>query len=142
MDASKQPSATSTREDRSFGTLLSDLTQETTTLVQQEVSLARAEMSEKVSQVGNGLAILVIGGFVLFAGLIKLLDAAIYGIGTLLPPEQAPWLAAVIVGGIVAVIGLIMLLKGRSNLQARHLTPQRTVESLQRDKEFVKEHVR
>jgi hypothetical protein len=142
MEARKQPHAASSSEDRSLGTLLSDLTQETTTLVQQEVALARAEMAEKVSQVGNGLAILVIGGLILFAGLLKLLDAAIYGLGKLLPPEQVPWLAAVIVGGIVALIGLIMLLKGRSALKPKHLAPQRTAASLQRDKEFVKEHVR
>jgi drug/metabolite transporter (DMT)-like permease len=105
------------------------------------VALARAEMSEKVTQVGNGLASLIIGGFVLFAGLLKLLDAAIYGIGELMPPEQSPWLAALIVGVIVTVIGIVMFQKGRSNLKPRHLTPQRTVESLHRDKEFAKEQV-
>jgi hypothetical protein len=79
-------------DDRSLGTLFSDLTRESTTRVQHEVALARAEISEKVSQVGNGLASLIIGGFVLFAGLLKLLDAAIYGIGEWLPPDLGPWL--------------------------------------------------
>jgi hypothetical protein len=130
-----------TRDDRSLGTLFADLTRESTTLVQQEVALARAEISEKVSQAGNGLAALIIGGLVLFAGLLKLLDAAIYGIGELFPPDLGPWLAALIVGVIVAIIGLVMLQKGRRNLKPQHLAPQRTAESLHRDKELVKEKV-
>jgi hypothetical protein len=133
---------TRSHDDRSLGTLFSDLTRESTTLVQQEVALARAEMSEKVSQVGNGLASLIIGGFVLFAGILKLLDAAIYGIGELFPPDLGPWLAALIVGAIVAIIGIVMLQKGRSNIKPQHLAPQRTAESLRRDQEFVKEQVR
>jgi hypothetical protein len=132
----------SNKDDRSFGSLFSELTQETTTLVQQEVALAKVEVSEKISQVGSGLATLILGGFVLFAGLLKLLDAAVYGIEELLPPDQAPWLAALIVGIIVAIIGAVMLQKGRSTLRPGNLAPQRTAESLQRDKEFAKEHMR
>jgi xanthine/uracil permease len=128
-------------DDRSFGTLFSDLTRESTTLMQQEIALARAEMSEKVSQVGNGLASLIIGGFVLFAGILKLLDAAIYGIGEWLPPNLSPWLAALIVGVIVTIIGIVLFQKGRSNLKPQHLAPQRTAASLHRDAEFAKEHV-
>lgn len=130
------------RDDRSLGTLFSKLTQETTTLVQQEIALARAEISEKMSQISSALATLIIGGFILFAGLLKLLDAAIFGIAGLFETgDRGLWIAALIVGGIVAIIGAIMLQKGRSDLQPRHLAPQRTAESLQHDKEFIKERV-
>ena len=132
----------STSNDRSLGTLFADLMRETTTLVQQEVALARTEASEKVSQLGNGLAALVIGGRVLFAGLLKLLDAVTYGLGNLMQDDLALWLPALIVGGIVAIIGAIMLQKGRRNLQPGNLAPQRTAESLQRDAELVKGQVR
>jgi hypothetical protein len=142
MEAHEEVRMYSNKEDRSFGSLFAELTQETTTLVQQEVALAKAEMSEKISQVGSGLATLIIGGFVLFAGLLKLLDAVIFGIAELLPPDLTPWLAALIVGGIVAIIGAVMLQKGRSNLKSTNLAPQRTAESLRRDKEFAKEQVR
>jgi hypothetical protein len=141
METREEARMYSNKEDRSFGSLFAELTQETTTLVQQEVALAKAEMSEKISQVGSGLATLIIGGFILFAGLLKLLDAAIYGIAELLPSDLSPWLAALIVGVIVAIIGAVMLQKGRSNLQAGNLAPQRTAESLRRDKEFVKEQI-
>jgi hypothetical protein len=142
MDTRHESRAPFTNDDRSLGTLVADLTRESTTLVQQEVALARAEVSEKVSQVGTALASLIIGGLVLFAGLLKLLDAAIYGIGEMFPPDLGPWLAALIVGAIVAIIGMVMLQKGRRNLKPEHLAPQRTVDSLKRDTEFAKEQVR
>jgi hypothetical protein len=72
---------------------------------------------------------------------LKLLDAVIFGIAELLPPDLTPWLAALIVGTIVAIIGAVMLQKGRSNLKATNLAPQRTAASLRRDKEFAKEQV-
>jgi hypothetical protein len=142
METRHESRAPFTNDDRSLGTLVADLTRESTTLVQQEVALARAEVSEKVSQVGTALASLIIGGLVLFAGLLKLLDAAIYGIGEMFPPDLGPWLAALIVGAIVAIIGMVMLQKGRRNLKPEHLAPQRTVDSLKRDTEFAKEQVR
>jgi drug/metabolite transporter (DMT)-like permease len=129
------------QDDRSLGALISELAQDTTTLVQQEVALAKAEMSEKASQVGRGISTLAIGGVVLLAGLLALLDFAIYGLAELLPEDLSPWLGALIVGVIVAVIGFIMLQSGRKKIQSTTLTPNRTATSLQRDKEMVKEHV-
>jgi hypothetical protein len=142
METREEVRMYSGKGDRSFGSLLTELTQETTTLVQQEVALAKAEMSEKISQVGSGLATLIIGGFILFAGLLKLLDAAIFGIAELLPPDLTPWLAALIVGVVVAIIGAVMLQKGRSNLKSGNLAPRRTAASLRRDKEFAEEQIR
>jgi drug/metabolite transporter (DMT)-like permease len=140
--ASTQPSQVHTpQDDRSLGALISDLAQDTTTLVQQEVALAKAEMSEKASQVGRGISTLAIGGVVLLAGLLALLDFAIYGLAELLPEDLSPWLGALIVGVIVAVIGFIMLQSGRKKIQSTTLTPNRTATSLQQDKEMVKEHV-
>ena len=129
------------QEERSLGTLFTELSQETTTLVQQEVALAKAELSEKMTHLGRAVASLAIGGLVLFAGLLVLLDAAVYGLSKLLPPELQPWLAALIVGGIVAGIGFVLLQKGRSTLQVTPLAPQRTADSLRRDTNMVKEHI-
>jgi drug/metabolite transporter (DMT)-like permease len=122
--------------------LVSELSQETTTLLQQEIALAKTEMSEKVSQVSTALVSLALGGLVLFAGLLVLLDALVYGLSELLPPDLTPWLPALLVGIVVAMIGAVLLQKGRRNLQTSSLMPQRTATSLQRDTHMVKEQVR
>lgn len=131
-----------TKDDRSIGTLVSELSQETTTLLQQEIALAKTEMSEKVSQVSTALVSLALGGLVLFAGLLVLLDAIVFGLSEIMPPDLTPWLPALIVGIVVAIIGAVLLQKGRSNLQTSNLIPQRTATSLQRDRDMVKEQVR
>jgi len=41
------------RGDRSLGELFSELSQETNTLIRQEVNLAKTEMSQKASRVGK-----------------------------------------------------------------------------------------
>jgi hypothetical protein len=129
------------QDNRSLGTLISELAQDTTTLVQQEVALAKAEISEKTSQLGRGVSTLAIGGVVLLAGLLALIDFAIYGLAELLPPDLSPWLGALIVGAILSVIGYVMLQKGRQEIKTTTLTPERTATSLQRDKEMIKEQV-
>jgi hypothetical protein len=130
------------REGRSLIALFSDLWRETSTLVHEEAELAKAEMSEKVSQVGTGVAAIAIGGAIVFAGFIVLLLAAVNALELMLPPEHADWLAPLIIGLAVIVIGFIALAAGRHELKAGNLRPERTMQSLRRDGELVKEHVR
>ena len=128
-------------ENRSLIALFSDLFRETSTLVHQEAQLAKAEMSEKVSEVGKGVAAIAIGGAIIFAGFIVLLFAASNGLALMLPPEHADWLAPLIVGLAVMVLGFIALATGKHELSTSNLKPSRTMESLRRDTELVKEHV-
>src|SRR3954464_673697 len=80
-------------DNRSLIALFSDLFRETSTLVHQEAQLAKAEMSEKVSAVGKGVAAIAIGGAIIFAGFIVLLFAASNGLAMFLPEEHAMWLS-------------------------------------------------
>jgi len=128
-------------DNRGLIALFSDLFRETSKLVHQEAQLAKAEMSEKVSEVGKGIAAIAIGGAIIFAGFIVLLFAASNGLAMFLPEEHAMWLAPLIVGLAVIVLGFIALAMGKHELSASNLQPSRTVESLRRDTELVKEHV-
>jgi hypothetical protein len=128
-------------ENRSLIALFSDLFRETSTLVHQEAELAKAEISEKVSDVGKGIAAMAVGGAIIFAGFIVLLFAASNGLAMLLPPEHANWLAPLIIGLAVIVLGFIALAIGKHELSAEHLKPSRTMDSLRRDTQLVKEHV-
>ena len=128
-------------ENRSLIALFSDLFRETSTLVHQEAELAKAEISEKVSDVGKGVAAIAIGGAIVFAGFIVLLFAASNGLALMLPPEHADWLAPLIVGLAVMVLGFVALAMGKHELSATHLKPSRTIDSLRQDTELVKGHV-
>ena len=139
----ESPRGDTLREDtprgRSLVGLFSDLLRESSTLVQEEAALAKAEISEKVSQLGSGAA--AIGAAILFAGFIVLLFAAVNALAMFLPPEHAAWLAPLVIGLIVMIVGYIALSKGRKEFKAESLKPSRTMDSLRRDTELVKGHL-
>jgi len=129
------------QQDRSLVGLFSDLWRETQTLVHQEAQLAKAELSEKVSQVTTGAGEIAAGGAVLFAGFLVLLFAAVGALQLMIPSEHAIWIAPLVVGAAVMIVGYIVLSRGRKQLQADSMVPERTMQSLQRDARLAKEHV-
>lgn len=129
-------------QGRSLMGLFADLWRETQTLVHQEAQLAKAELSQKVSQVATGAGEIAAGGAVLFAGFIVLLFAAVGALQLMLPTEHAIWIAPLIVGLVVMIIGYIALSRGKKQMQAESLAPRRTIESLKRDARLAKEHVK
>ncbi|GJL75059.1 phage holin family protein [Nitrosomonas sp.] len=126
------------KEDRTLFTLLNDLAQQTSDLIRQETKLAIAEMSEKKSETKLNLTALATGAGLLLVGLIYILDAVVYGLAELLPPDYSPWLAALIVGIVTSLIGYMLIVMSKSNLAPENLTPK-TADSLQRNKNMVKE---
>ena len=127
-------------QGRSLMGLFADLWRETQTLVHQEAQLAKAEISQKVSQVASGAGEIAAGGAVLFAGFIVLLFAAVGALELMLDTEHSVWLAPLIVGLVVMIIGYVLLSRGRTQISAEKLAPERTMESLQRDARLAKEH--
>ena len=126
------------RDERSLGDLFSDLSRETTTLVRQEVQLAKAELTQSASEAARGIGMLVAGGAVAYAGLLFLLLAVVYG---LIEAGWDPWLSALVVGVVVVAIGAILVLRARESLKPANLAPRRTVETLKEDQEWAKEQI-
>src|ERR687894_2354696 len=93
------------RDDRALGELFSELAQETSTLVRQEVNLAKVEMSQKASRAGKQVGVLAAGGAVAYAGLLAILAAVIVLLDNVMPL----WLSALLVGIAVAVVGYILI---------------------------------
>jgi xanthine/uracil permease len=129
------------QQDRSLIGLFSDLWRETQTLVHQEAQLAKAELSEKVSQVTTGAGEIAAGGAVLFAGFLVLLFAAVGALQLMIDSEHAIWIAPLVVGAVVMIIGYVVLSRGRKQIKADSMVPERTMQSLQRDARLAKEHV-
>jgi hypothetical protein len=132
---------TTTREDRSLSSLVSDLTRETSELMRKEVELGKAEISDKITQVQHSMIALAIGAALILVGLFYVLDAVVYGLAELLPPDLSPWLSALVVGVIVAIVGYVLLKKGQHDLEPENLVPTRTTESLQKDKQMLEEKI-
>ncbi|HEX3183194.1 MAG TPA: phage holin family protein [Pyrinomonadaceae bacterium] len=124
-------------EERPLGELFSDLVTETTTLVRNEVALAKVEMTQKVTKVGRNVGSLVIGGAIGYAALL----AVCAGVILLLDRVMPAWLAALAVGIVIAVVAWILISKALTALRRMDLKPQETVESLKEDAQWIKEQV-
>jgi hypothetical protein len=129
------------KTDKSLASLLSDLTRDTVDLVRQELELARAEMTTKIAQAQTALTSVAIGGAILLAGAIILLQALVKGFEMMLPEEVGPWLSPLIIGLIVTVVGYMLLKGGTAKLTADNLMPHKTMNSLKRDKTVVEERM-
>ncbi len=122
-------------DDRSLGELFSELSQETTTLIRQEVNLAKTEMSQKASRVGKDVGFMAAGGAVVYAGLLAILAGVIALLGLVIPL----WLSALLVGLVVAVAGYFLVRKGLDALKQEELAPRETIQTLKEDKEWAKD---
>lgn len=126
-------------DERSLGQLFADFSRQLSTLVRQEIALARAEMTARATSAGRGAAMVGAGGALAYAGLLAIVAAIVL---LLVDAGISPWLAALLVGVIVAAIGGALVMSGRSTIQQSDLTPRRTIETLKDDTDWAKEQVK
>jgi uncharacterized membrane protein YidH (DUF202 family) len=127
-----------TNNERSLGDLFGELARDMGTLVSQEMTLARTELTEKASRMGKDIAVLAVGGLVAYAGLLAIIAAVIL----LIADRGLPlWASALIVGAIIAVAGYLLVQRSISALRQHDLTPRQTIASLKDDTQWAKEQV-
>ena len=123
------------KQERSLGELFSELASETSTLVRQEVALAKTELTQKAAYVGRNVGLLVVGGAVVCAAFLALMAAAVIGLSNAMPS----WAAALVVGVVVGIVGGALVFKAAYALKETDVTPRQTVETLKEDAQWVKE---
>jgi len=125
-------------ENRPLGDLFGDLASDMSSLVRQEVQLAKLEIANKAKYVGRNVGYLVIGGAVAYAALLAIISAIIMLLAKVVPG----WGAALIVGAVVGGIGWLLIGKAMMALQQAELTPRETVETLKEDATWMKEQIK
>ena len=121
--------------DRPIGDLLKQLSEQTTTLVRQELELAKAEVSEKGKKAGQGAGMFGGAGASALLGLGAITAAAI----TLLDNAMSTPLAALIVGLVWFAIAGVLALQGRNKVQeATPPVPEQATESVKEDVQWAK----
>jgi uncharacterized membrane protein YqjE len=120
--------------EQSIGDLLKQLSQETSTLVRQEMALARAELTEQGKRAGTGAGILGGAGV---AGLLTLGSLTAMLIA-LLDTAMATWLAALIVTVLWGVVAGVLALQGRNKIKEATPPAPQTVETVKEDVQWAK----
>lgn len=126
------------QEERSIGDLFTELANESSELIRQEVALAQAEITQKATKAGINIGYLVVGGAIAFIAVQAIVAAIIIGLGLLIGYY---WVAALIVGVVIAIVAYFLISSALESLKKMDFTPEQTKESVKEDVEFVKEHV-
>lgn len=130
--ATGRPDVTET----SVGQLLGEVTRDLSTLMRQEVELAKAELKQEAAKAGKAAGMMGAAGF---AGYMVLLFASIslwWGLSNVM--DQG-W-AALIVTVVWAVIGAVLFTTGRAKLKSVDPKPERTVETIKEVPGALKGH--
>ncbi|MEA5367136.1 phage holin family protein [Amycolatopsis sp., V23-08] len=120
--------------DVSVGDLLSNVMKDVSTLVRQEVELAKAEVKTEAGKAAKGAGMLGGAGFAGYMILLFLSVALWQGLANVL---DSGW-AALIVAAVWIVIGAVLYATGRRELRRVNPKPERTVETLQQVPSAVK----
>lgn len=118
--------------------LVGEALQHISGLIRKEVDLARAEVSENANRALVAIGVIAGGAILVLVALNVLSAALVAGIAEL--GIDAGW-AALIVGVVYLVIAAIMVRKGTNDLKASSLAPTRTVQSVRRDANAMKETI-
>lgn len=119
--------------------LMRQLSDQTATLVRQELELAKAELTEKGKRAGVGVGMFGAAGVVGLYALGALIATAILALSL----AVSGWLAALIVTVVLAAVAGALALAGRSNVQRGvPPVPEQTVETVREDIDVTKQRVR
>jgi MFS family permease len=133
MEASGKPDG---ERDPSVGELFSRLSEQTSTLIRNEMALARAELKEKGKAAGVGAGMFGGAGALGFYALGALTACLILALATFLEG----WIAALIVAAVYGAVAGILALTGRKKVkQAGSPVPEQAVESMKEDVEVAKQ---
>lgn len=122
------------KEERSLGSLFSELNRELQRLIQDEFTLLKSEMSNKVSRGLKDVSFLAIGAMVLYTGVLTVVASAVFLLALAVPL----WISALVIGAIVLGIGYFLVQRGMKDLRKTDFTPRQTISSLKGDKEWLK----
>jgi len=121
--------------DRPIGELLKQLATETTTLVRQELDLAKTEMREKAGKAGPGFGMWGAAGITALLALGSLTAFLILALDGAMPN----WLAALIVGLVYTAIAGVLYLRGKQRVEeAGSPVPEKTIETVKEDVQWAK----
>jgi membrane protein len=122
-------------DDRSFGEMFADLSRDFKTLVQQELQLARIELSQKAGKMRKGLVLTVGGGLLAYGGFLAVIAAIVLG---LVASGLPPWLAALVAGVVLGGLGYLLVYSGVASLRPQELTPHHTIDTLKEGAQWLR----
>jgi uncharacterized membrane protein YqjE len=117
----------------SIGELVKGIASDLSTLMHQELELAKVEIKDEARKAGQSAGMLGAAGFAGYMVLLFLTLAGVFGLADAIGLGWAALVAAV----VWATIGAVLFLTGRERLR-RVRTPEKTVETLKEDARWAR----
>jgi len=118
----------------SVGQLMSEIAADFSSLMRQEVELAKAEIKQEATKAGKGVGML---GGAAYAGHMVLLFGTLCLVFAIGSQIGLGW-AALIMTAVWAVIAAVLALRGRDQMRRVNPKPQRTIDSLKEDAQWAR----
>ncbi|MCI0387198.1 MAG: phage holin family protein [Acidobacteria bacterium] len=119
----------------SFGELVGLVASQSAGLVRDEVALAQREVRENLKTVRSAASVVIIGAVTALIAAMALCAAVIIA----LAEHVGPWQSALIVGLILGMTAGVVILSGVNRFKRTNLRPVQTIETLEENKEWLKE---
>jgi uncharacterized membrane protein YqjE len=123
-----------TGETRSLGQIVGDISADMSTLIRQEMDLAKTELKQEVSKVGKGAGMFGGAGIAGFFTLFFLSFALTYLLDNWIPVE----LSALIVALLWGVAAAVLALSGRKQIKEANPQLPTTQQTLKEDVQWAK----
>jgi len=121
-------------DERSLGQVVSDVSTDLTTLMRQEIELAKVELKQEVAKAGTGAGMLGGAGFAGYFVLLFLSVALVFLLDNWLPIE----VAALITALVWAVVAAVLAAVGRKKLREANPQLPVTQQSLKEDAQWAR----
>ena len=130
-------------ETDSLPGLFSRLGDDVMQLFNSQLALFKVEIKEEASAYARGAAMIAFGAAVAVVGFALLNVAVAFAVSTLFAQANFSQPASYALGflvtcGFYVIVGAIVVLAMKSRLAKQHLVPDRTIEELRKDKQWLK----
>jgi len=135
------------REEQPLSSLLRELRDEASTWIRQETRLAKAELSSKINHATKNLGLMIAGALTAYTGVVVLLIALSAGLAMLfeltgMSIYTSYFAAFGLVGILATAIGIVIVKKAKDAFSSEELAPERTMQTLQKTKEWAGEKLK
>lgn len=113
-------------DGNSVGQLIGEVTKDLSTLMRQELELAKVEMKAEAKKAGQGAGMLGAAGFAGYMVALFLSLALMWALASAMPTGWAGLIVAVLWG----IVGAVAFVMGRKKFQQVNPKPERTVDTL------------
>jgi uncharacterized membrane protein YqjE len=123
---------------RSIADVLQDIVANVQTIIRAEIRLAKTEVKEEITKARAAAGIMAGGAVAALFTVWLLLLTIFFALATIMPF----WAAALVLLIVMAIVTAILLTAGRKRLKAVNTKPEKTIETMKENVQWVKTQTR